>query len=171
MTKVRIRTKVGTYTVVDVRRVFESFQADLSMLTARTGLWENDYTEKITSDVLLFASKDYLEHVSIVLCNESNNRIRMKKYRVETTEASSWGTDRPGGNNWPATPKGCLSVVLHYSSKFLSRSDSEKENFKKQCHFWWSPSSLDTSTSGMVLNKTKRYSSNGYGLLCQDYRL
>lgn len=169
MSYVAVKTATGTYTVVNVRQVFEQFNSDLSTLCRRTKTRSMDWAEKTGADVLMFAEKDYLSGVSIVLLDKHNNRLRMKKYKVHQ-DAGTWDSDRPGGNRWPAPEGAKLQVVAHYSSTWSSLSDSQKSSFEGKLHWGWTPSSVNTREAGMTLHASRRYASQAYGLAVTDYR-
>jgi len=71
-------TRTQTYTVLDVRKTFESFLADLRMISRRTEKWTQEYAEDVHHDVLAFAEAKYLSYVDISLmdANEKASKLR-----------------------------------------------------------------------------------------------
>jgi len=149
-TDTQIRTRI------DIRRVFENFQADLRMLAVRTQAMELDHAEKCGDDVCLMAQAGCLDHVHIQLYDSYGNLVRVHHYSVEEVMSSS--SSRPGENRWPRLPNGRLRVVV---TPFDSR---RLEGLKERLKLSWSDSHLSTDYSDMRRSGAKLYASNGYGL-------
>ena len=169
MSAVIVKTATGTYTLVDVRRVFENFEADLRMIVRRTGTNTQDWAEKTAADVLLFAGGDYLSQVSVVLFDRWGNRKAMKWYQVDKA-AGEWESDLPGGNRWPRLDSPSLSVVVHLNARWYAESAAAQSAVSSQQNHTWVDSSVDTSDRGMVRKGSRRYGSNAYGLNAIDFR-
>ena len=60
-------TLTQTYTKIDIRRVFENFQADLRMLALRTQAMELDHAKDCAEDIILMAQEQCLKYVHIQL--------------------------------------------------------------------------------------------------------
>lgn len=151
-------TYTKTHTKVDVRKVFENFAADLSMLAMRTGTMGQQWVQDTAHDVELMALWDCLRSVH-VQSFDAYGRLQ-KAHRYNVVSGGALGADRPGANDWNSTPGGHLAVIIFPSDadKF-NRLEREKQ-FRRR----WSPSNSSTNYSGMRSEPERQYSSNGYGL-------
>jgi hypothetical protein len=61
--------------VVDIRKTFEGFEADLRMIARRTEKWNSDYVDKVFHDVIKLAEAKYLRSVSIILEDMQRNQF------------------------------------------------------------------------------------------------
>ena len=75
-------TQTTTYTVVDIRKTFQSFLADLRMIARRTDKWSQDQVEKYYHDIVKYAEAKYLNTVDIALVDSNGTAIRASKYKV-----------------------------------------------------------------------------------------
>lgn len=151
-------TVTQTYTITDIRKVFENFQADLEMLALRTQAMELGHAQKCAYDVFLMAQERCLKYVHIQLRDFNGRLVKAHRYSVE--EGISSNSQRPGGNRWPCLPGGSLNVIVKYSDK------QKAEQLKKsgKLLLCWSPSGLSTNYYGMRRDGDRSYSSNSYGL-------
>lgn len=151
-------TITQTYTITDIRRVFENFQADLEMLALRTQAMTLDHAQKCAYDICLMALAQCLTYVHVQLRDSYGNLVRVHRYSVKKDILSV--SHRPGENRWPCLPDGTLSVIIEFSDEHklerLKRSGQLKIN--------WGPSYWSTNYSGMRSDGTRLYSSNSYGL-------
>ena len=161
-------TYTTTYTVVDVRKTFESLEADLRMLARRTKAQSQDWAERTSADLLAFAEKDYVTTIDVILYNKAGVKLRAKKYRVDK-DAGSWSPMRPGDNNWPQTSDGRIRVVISHTNSWKTRSSGQRSLFFSQLAGSWGPTDIDTSHSDLSQGKSRSYSSNAYGLGCVNY--
>ena len=151
-------TYTKTHTKVDVRKVFESFAADLSMLAMRTKTMGRQWVQDTAHDVELMALWDCLQSVHIQLFDARG--YLQKAHRYNVVSGGALGADRPGANNWPLMPDGRLAVIIF-------PSDADKFNRlvrENRFHLPWPPSNLSTNYWGMNPGAGRQYSSNGYGL-------
>src|SRR4051812_46393031 len=107
-------TYTSTYTVVDIRKTFEGFGADLRMIARRTGKWTTEYVEVIFNDVIKLAEAKYLSTISTVLVNTLNEPLRAAKFTINENGTSISG-DRAGGNVWQDIPNTKLIIILSYT--------------------------------------------------------
>ena len=151
-------TQTMTYTNVDIRRVAERFTADLLMLVSRTGIMTPEWAREIAHDVTLMAVHRCLAGVHIQLRSPSNSLMAAHEYKVRPDTGELTGA-RPGGNDWPRTPGGDLTVIVSYSD------ENEAERLKKSGRLLqrWGPSSRSTDYCGMAHKSPRKYASNGYG--------
>ena len=151
-------TLTQTYTKIDIRRVFENFQADLRMLALRTQAMELDHAKDCAEDIILMAQEQCLKYVHIQLRDSREKLVRVHRYSVKEGVLSE--SQRPGGNRWPCLPDGTLRVILIYSDR--SKVNQLKKSGKLKIN--WSPSDLSTDYSRMRSDDNRLYSSNSYGL-------
>ena len=151
-------TITQTYTRVDVRRVFENFQADLQMLAVRTQAMESDHAKSCGDDVCLMAQAGCLSRVHVHLYDSSGKRVRVHCYSVKDGVSSV--SSRPGGNRWPCLPNGTLCVIVDPSDGV----GLEKLKISGMLKLIWTASSLSTDYSNMRIDGTRLYFSNSFGL-------
>lgn len=156
------RTIQATYTVADVGKAFESFRSNLRAIAESTGL-ATDKVERWADDVIALARAGYLASVSVVLYDGQGVRQRATRF-TPSENASGWKSELPGSNLWPSTPAGSLSLVVQYSPTWDALSEESKASFKKTLKCSWGPSSEDTSFSDLMVERTRYYASNAYGL-------
>lgn len=165
-------TNTVTYTVVDIRKTFEGFDADLRMIARRTGKWEIDYVEKIIHDVLKLAEAKYLSDVNIILERDGTDAVLFATKYTINADGTAQSTQRPGGNDWTNLPNTHLSIVLEYQSNWKALSDEQKNQFRlnKGFKLSWTPSNLDTTFSHLNSQSGQLYASNGYELQKKNYK-
>lgn len=157
-------TNTLTFTVIDVRKTFENFLADLRMIARRTGKWDQTYVEKIYNDVLCLAEKHYLRQIDIVLTNVQQTPVKAARYTVSTDGKTMVGA-RAGNNNWPNTSGTYLSIVLFYNSDWDKLTQQQQQDFQtSNLKISWGPSDIDTSYSHLNKSDGRTYGSNGYEL-------
>ena len=120
----------SSYTVVDVRRVFDQFAADYDMAAQSTGLAADGHVTNVIHDVKAFAEKGYLKRVDIVLRDANNNTVLAHRYTV-STDAALWTAQRPGNSMWPRTPGGSLRVVIFRSDVWRNLATPAKTSFER----------------------------------------
>ncbi len=158
-------TNTSTYTVIDIRKTFEGFEADLRIVARKTDKWEMPYTEDVLHDILLLAENKYLTSIDIVLLNEANSVVKALKYIINS-QGKAVSSERAGKNNWENIPNTKLTIVLRHSDLWHSLSVDKQEQFKLDNFFKinWSNSSIDTSYSHLTEKKEQLYGSKGYEL-------
>ncbi len=163
-------TQTTTYTVVDIRKVVDSFAADFSMMAQATGLRSLDSVAENVSDLKVFAENGYLVDVKLILKDKDGKKIRAAVYKVSES-AVGWTSERPGNNLWPNTPGGSLLIVATLTSAWWGKTSSEKEAFIKSrsLHGSWAQTTEDMSFLGLGSSSGQRYASNGYGWERKNY--
>jgi len=157
-------TYSSTYTVVDVRKVVDSFAADYDMLAQATGLEIQQRVTDTVHDVKRLTEYGYLARVDIVLLDRYDAVVRAVKYAV-STDASLWSVQRPGNNLWPRTIGGSLVVVVSYTKEWRALSDDARRAFQlTYLTLGWLTSSIDTSYPGLSGQVDRHYASNAYGM-------
>jgi hypothetical protein len=162
-------TFTSTYTVIDIRKTFEGFEADLRMISRRTGKWSSEYVEKIFHDIIKLAEAKYLSTVSIVLLNTADDPLRAVKYTVNESGTEITG-DRAGGNDWPDIPNTRLSVILQYSSAWNLLTAIQKQEFERNLKIGWTTSFIDNNFPSLNKFSAQTYGSNGYELKKENYK-
>lgn len=158
------QTRVGS--IVGIRKVFENFAADLSMLVRVTRTMDLQWAQNMAHDVMQMAIADCLSSVHVQLFNSYGMLERAHKYAVR--KGGDLSEDRPGGNYWPEVPGGRLVVLVYYSD----RQEAEKLEQSGLLRLSWTPSGYSTNYSnlGMRTESTSReYSSHNYGLSRTSY--
>ncbi|WP_394664919.1 hypothetical protein [uncultured Chryseobacterium sp.] len=164
-------TKTNTYTVLDIKKTFESCEADIRTIARRTNKWTMDYVDKVFHDVLKFAEKHYLYSVSITLINTTTNSpIRATKFIVNDL-GNATASDRAGKNNdWPDTDNTALSIILTHTQKWNSISSEEKEKFTKDLKLSWGSTTINTNFPHLQQSDAQLYASNGYELQKKNFK-
>lgn len=167
------QTNTNTYTVTDIKKTFESCEADIRTIARRTGKWSTEYVDKIINDVLILAENKYLEKVSIALKRKSNNyTIRAAKFKINE-DGSKTDSDRAGRNNdWENIDDTYLNVYLSYTSKWHGLTTDQQNAFYTNNDFKlsWTATKDDTSFSHLTSSNAQLYASKGYELQKINYR-
>ncbi len=163
-------TRTATYTVVDIRKTFEGFEADLRMIARRTDKWSMSYVDDIFHDIIKLAESRYLSSISVVLKDSNGKVIKATKF-VVNSEGTSISSDRAGRNDWHDIPNTTLSVVLSYTEKWHDLSSGKQDDFEQENDFkiGWTSTSIDTSFSHLTKTSGQLYASNGYELQKQNF--
>lgn len=164
-------TNTSTYTVVDIRKVFESCEADLRIIARRTGKWNMVYTEKVIHDIVKMAENGYLKSVDIVLQNSFGTVIRAAKFVVNPNGTSTSG-DRAGLNDWVEIPDTSLTVILSYTPEWKNLTGEQKNKFMTENDFQisWVNSEIDNTFPHLNKVFGQLYASKGYELQKENYR-
>lgn len=157
-------TETSTYTVADVEKVMRSIRADLMMIANSTKAMTEEKAKDYAHDIELLVKHGYLSKVDVTLLSAYEKEIVAAKYQFQTEGAA--GAERPGGVLWPATPTGRIRIVLTYTDAY--RQQPEKAS-KLSLKTSWTPSSADTSHSGLSASGARGYSSNGFGANRNDF--
>ncbi|CAM3715353.1 hypothetical protein MUGA111182_04855 [Mucilaginibacter galii] len=171
MSQYNTTTNTKTYTVIDIRKTFEGFEADLRMIARRTDKWTMEYAERLIHDVLKLAESKYLKKVSITLLNSSDVVIRAVKYTINE-EGKAQSGERPGSNDWNNIVGTRLSMVLEYQTAWGQLTADQQAAYMLVNDFkiGWSASSIDTSFRHLVNQSAQLYGSNGYELKKENYK-
>lgn len=164
-------TYTTTYTVVDIRKAFEGFEADLRMIARRTEKWTNDYVDKIFHDVVKLAEAKYLSRVSVSLKNISDVAIKATRFTVNEAGTSITG-ERAGGNDWTNIPNTFLSITLNYTSAWHNLTSEKQRAFENENNFkiGWVPSDTDTNFPHLRKESAQTYASNGYEISKENFK-
>lgn len=163
-------TNTKTYTVIDIRKTFEGFEADLRMIARRTDKWAMDYVEKVIHDILAFAENKYVRSVDITLMRNSGTAVRAVRYTVNE-EGKAISGERPGGNDWQNLPDTYLTVITHYNNNWKVLGSSGQEKFmQEQLLLNWGNTTIDTRYTNLSKQTAQLYGSNGYELQKTNFR-
>ncbi len=165
-------TYTETYTVADIRNVFEQVGSQLAMISRSTQLWTVERTNQVIEDLTAFASREYLSQIDLVLRAADEADLRALTW-TPSYSAGAWTSDAPSGNIWPRTPDGSLHIVIHYSAKWTKLTVLQEANFRSKLRRPWSTSSIDTSFPELTAVETNHYASREYGVqrLSRERRL
>jgi hypothetical protein len=166
-------TTTSTYTVIDIRKTFESLEADIRTIARRTGKWDMSCVDKVFHDILALAENRYLNSVDIILMNNyTNTVIRASKFIVNSNGTASIG-ERAGQNNeWANIPNTSLSVILSYTQAWHNLSEENRRKFQTDNGFriCWIASTIDNTFPHLSSSQAQLYASKGYELQKNNYK-
>ena len=166
-------TTTSTYTVTDIRKTFESLDADIRTIARRTGKWDMDYVDKVFHDILILAENKYLKSIDNVLKNnDTGSVIRASKFIVNSNGTASTG-ERAGQNNeWANIANTKLSVILSYTQEWLDLPEENKRKFETDNSFkiGWVASTIDNTFPHLSSSQAQLYASKGYELQKNNYK-
>ena len=161
-------TQTATYTVVDVRKTFENFEADLRMIATRTGKWDAATVDKVVYDVLQLAEAYYLQRADIILLDAAGNPVRAASYTVNESGSAPTGA-RAGNNPWPNQAGTTLTVLLSYTPKWHNLLPVQQQAFERGLKNSWSAAAIDNSYPGLQSENAQLYASKGYELTKRNF--
>jgi hypothetical protein len=153
----------GSFTVADIKRVFDRFTADYAMIGASTGLHGRPTVDSNIAQIKVFAEAQYLNDIDITLYDASGKELQAAQFRVSDS-ATSWTNQQPGNNFWPATPGGRLQITVNFNKKWDNLTSQQREDFRKANGINWGTNNSDLSHPTLVKSLDRRYVSNGYGI-------
>ena len=159
-------TYTKTFTIVDIKKTFENFQADFRTIARRTEKMNMLEVDNIIHDILVLAENKYLKSIDITLLNINEVVIRATKFEINQ-DGTATSSDRAGKNNdWANLPNTHLSIILSYNNSWHSLTLSEKQDFQTDNNFRtnWISSNIDNSFPHLNKNSGQLYASNGYEL-------
>lgn len=158
-------TQTNTYTVVDIRKTFEGFEADLRMIARRTGKWSMEYVDSVIYDIIRLAESKYLSQIDITLLSSADTPVRAARYTVNESGSAITGS-RAGGNDWPDTVGTRLQVILWYTSSWHNLTPESQQRFcaDKGFKIGWVTSRIDTTYTHLQQEQGQLYASKGYEL-------
>jgi hypothetical protein len=156
-------TRTNTYTVIDIRKTFEGFEADLRMIARRTNKWTIAYAEQQMHDVLQFAEGRYVSFIDIILLDGNQVALRAVRYTVNS-EGKAISSQRPGSNDWTDIPDTTVSLLVTYNSDWGALTPEQQAKFKSDSNFklTWGNSQIDNSFRHLSKESAQLYGSNGY---------
>lgn len=164
MNQTRTASASQTYTVADIEEVVLNLKTDLVMIADSTQGWTPEKARDYAHDVEVLAKAGYLKYVDVTLFS---NSVEMKAVRFDVnTEAGSLKTSRPGGVLWPKVANPYLRIILGYTSDY---TDTARDATKGKLKIEWTPTSDDTSHSGLTSSGGRNYASNSYGMQRKDW--
>jgi Bacterial HORMA domain family 1 len=164
MSQTRTASASQTYTVADIEEVVLNLKADLVMIADSTQGWSQEKARDYAHDVEVLAKAGYLKYVDVTLFS---NSVEMKAARFDVNiEAGSLTISRPGGVLWPKVANPYLRIILGYTSDY---TDAARDATKGKLKIGWTPTSDDTSHSGLTSSGGRNYASNSYGMQRKDW--
>jgi hypothetical protein len=157
-------TATATYTTTDVEKVVRRVATDLIMIADSSGAITADKARDYGHDIELLAKNGYLKKVDVTLLSADVEK-RAVRYEVNTA-SGSLTSSRPGGVLWPKVASPFLRIVLSYTSAY---TDAARQNMAGKLKISWSPSTADTSHSGLLASGGRDYASNSYGMQRKDW--
>lgn len=158
------KTATATYTTADVEKVVRRVHADLAMIADSTGAWTPQQASEYAHDIQALAKEGYLKWVDVTLLSNGIEQQAVR-FRIDT-DAGSWTSSRPGGVLWPKVTDARLRIVLRYTNEY---DDTARSAMKSKLKIGWSPTSADTTHSGLFFSGGRDYSSNAYGMSRRDW--
>ena len=167
-----ISTTTQTYTVTDIRKTFESLDADMRTIARRTKKWEMSLVNDIMHDVLALAEAGYLNTIDITLLDANKNALQATRYTINQNGVKSSGDKAGQNNDWADLPNTELVVILSYSLAWCKKSENEKAQFQRDYSFKvnWVRSSVNTSYPNLRPSNAQTYASNGYELNKRNFK-
>ena len=165
-------TNTGTYTVTDIRKTFEGFNADFRMIAARTGKKNISEVDALVNDIMIWAETKYHDYVDIALLDSNKRPIKAVRYRVDENGKANQ-SDRAGNNNdWHDIAHTDLRIVVNFNSKWTSLSEEQQNNFITTNNFrcGWGRLDFNNSYSHLSKNDAQLYASKGYELKKENYK-
>lgn len=165
-------TTTKTYTVLDIRKTFESLEADIRTIVRRTNTWDISYVDDVLHDVLAFAENEYLATVDVTQLDENDKPLHAVRYTINANGIVSSG-DRAGQNNdWIEVANSKLVVILSHSPKWKIMTPALQQAFMANNGFKinWVPSKINTRYPGLTPTQAQTYASNGYELSKRNFK-
>lgn len=156
-------TSTTTYTVTDIKHVFDRFAADFWMICQSTKLKNKADANQTIADVRSFAENKYIESVHVILKDSTGKQLKAAVYRV-SEDAGGWRNELPGGSMWPQTPSGSLEIVIEHSPLWSQLSQDRKNNFLQSLEGNWGPSEEDITYPTLTASSAQTYQSGTFGL-------
>lgn len=158
-------TTTGTYTVLDIRKTFEGFEADLRMIARRTEKWPMEHVDNVFYDIIQLAEAKYINYIDITLIDLYNNPIRASRFTVQE-DGKAITSDRAGGNDWCNITNSSLVVIINYNAAWRALSEEAKQKFygDKKFKINWVTSHIDDSYSHLTKENAQTFASKGYEL-------
>jgi hypothetical protein len=153
-----------SYTTVDIETVVRRFTADIVMIAQSSGAITEDKAWDYAHDVEALAKKEYLKSVDLTLFSGSTE-VRATQH-VVNTESGELTMSRPGGVMWPRVENPYLRIILKYTDDYTAEA---KEAMRSRLRINWTPTSADTSHSGLKPSGGRDYVSNSWGMQRKDY--
>lgn len=165
------QTNTTTYTVVDIRKTFEGFNADFRMIATRTGKKNITEVENHLHDIMAWAENKYLKFVDLTLIDANNKPLKATRFSIEEN-GKAIQSDRAGSNDWQNIPNTNLIVIVRNNNSWSNMTEVQQEAFKKLNNFIfsWGPSSINTTYDHLSTESAQLYASKGYELKKENFK-
>jgi hypothetical protein len=164
-------TNTATYTVVDIRKTFEGFNADFRMIASRTKKMNSTTVDNYLHDIMAWAENKYLDYVDITLVDLNKCPVRASRYSIDEN-GRAIQSERAGQNDWQEIPNTVLTVIVSNNSLWRNLSVEKQNEFILSNGFKnnWSVSTIDNSYSHLSKEDAQTYASKGYELNKQNFK-
>ncbi len=165
-------TNTGTFTVTDIRKTFEGFNADFRMIATRTGKRTISEVEAFINDIMIWAETKNLDYVDIALLNADKKPLKAVRYRVDENGKANQ-SDRAGNNNdWQNLPNTELRVVVNFNNKWKNITEEQRNKFMTDNNFrsGWGRLDFDNSYNHLSKDTAQLYASKGYELKKENFK-
>ena len=153
-----------TYTNTDIEKVMRRFTADVVMIAQSTSAVTEAKARDYAHDMEALAKKGYLRKVDLTLLS-GTTEVRATQYTVNAS-GGDLTPSRPGGVMWPRVASPDLRIVVSYTDAYDAAA---REVMKQKLKIGWTPTTADTSHSGLAAGGSRDYASNGWGLQRKDF--
>ena len=153
-------TYTRTYTMTDVRRVFENCMADIRMIAWRTQAIEEKEAMEVLADVQIMAEEGCLKKIHVQLREADGSIVKAHVYTSTSGGATS---EMPGQNQRPRLPDGKIDFLVEVESD--ERWNKAKKKMKRD----WGPSNYGTDYGDLSETGVRTFSYGGYGLTRVSY--
>jgi hypothetical protein len=155
-------TATATFTDVDVYRVYSRLRADLQMIAESTGLWTEEWVDKLVYDLTLLAIKGYLERIEVYL-KDGWGRVLQAELYTPSTDASSWAAQSPSCR-WSRVPDGQVTLITRYAPAYYAQTPADRTWLESQLKLSWTTTTFSADLSRLSVAEERTYVSNSYGL-------
>lgn len=164
-------TATTTYTVIDIRKTFEGFSADLRMIATRTDKKTIEEVESYLHDIMVWAENKYLKYVDITLLDLSNKPLKAARYSVDEN-GKAIQSERAGNNDWLNIPNTKIMIIVMNKDSWNNMNIQDQDKFKQTNNFKmsWGPSQIDNSYTHLSKEGAQLYASKGYELKKENFK-
>ena len=159
-------TYTQTYTETDIEIVIRRFRADLLMIAQSSRALSEGEALNYAHDIEILAKEGALCFVDLTLLS-GTKEIEAARYTVDDS-GGILPMSRPGGVMWPEVYNPVFRVVIRYTSNYDAAA---KQRLGNRLRIQWVPTSANIEHSSLTQVGTRDYSSNGWAMQRQDYRV
>jgi len=163
------RNTTYTSTVAKIVSVTRKVQADFLAILDTYGYFNENYAQRLISDVRMFLDEEVIDHICFVWTqSDSESVLEELKYTV-VIGGVGLADDRAGGIRYrPELAKALFHVRVNYNARWKNMPGTEKDTIRKDLALKWEPADpLDYSSGNWADDRT--YSRDGYGLVRQRF--
>lgn len=163
-------TNTSTFTVADIKKAFEGFEAEIRMIARETGKWSMTHVDNLFHDVRKWAEEEYISVVDVALMKDKDTVVKARKYTINSNGTAT-SSARAGESNWPDTADTYLKTIINFKQNWLDLTEEQREKFKTENNFKlkWGPCSIDNSFPHLTKSKGQLFASKGYELQQESF--